>query len=184
MTKITESKVVSSYIGDDAVSAPMAATDTVAKKVGRPTKYNANIGAEICSRLASGEPITKITKDEHMPASATLYRWLASDAEFREMYEISRRDGAHTFAAQIVEIIDDEPMYVFDDKGNKRVDPGSIAQKRLKMDGRKWIAAKYLPKVYGDRTVLQGDADADAVQLDVNIFDEMIKNLELKRQVK
>jgi hypothetical protein len=154
------------------------------KSVGRPTKLTKDVSAEICARLASGEPITKITKDEHMPASATLYRWLASDAEFREMYEVSRRDGAHTFAASIVEIVDDEPLYVFDDKGNKRVDPGSIAQKRLKMDGRKWIAAKYLPKVYGERTVLQGDADADAVQVDVNIFDEMIKNLELKRQDK
>jgi len=154
------------------------------KTVGRPTKYTADVGAEICARLASGEPITKITKDEHMPASATLYRWLASDSEFREMYEVSRRDGAHTFAASIVEIVDDEPLYVFDDKGNKRVDPGSIAQKRLKMDGRKWIAAKYLPKVYGDRTVVQGDADADAVNVNINIFDEMIKNLELKRQTK
>jgi hypothetical protein len=100
------------------------------------------------------------------------------------MYEVARADGAHTFASQIVEIIDEDPQYVFDDKGNKRVDPGSIAQKRLKMDGRKWIAAKYLPKVYGDRTVVQGDADADAVNININIFDEMIKNLELKRQAK
>jgi hypothetical protein len=151
---------------------------------GRPTKYTKDLSFEICARLAEGEPMTKITKDEHMPAPATLYRWLASDPEFRDRYETARADGAHTFAAQIVEIIDDEPMYVFDDKGNKRVDPGSIAQKRLKMDGRKWIAAKYLPKVYGDRTVVQGDSEADAVKMDVSIFDALVQNLELKRQNK
>ena len=172
MSEITEDKVATSF-----EAKPKHAG-------GRPTRYTKELSFEICARLAEGEPMTKITKDAHMPAPSTLYRWLATDSEFRDRYEVARADGAHTFASQIVEIVDEEPQYVFDDKGNKRVDPGSIAQKRLKMDGRKWIAAKYLPKVYGDRTVVQGDADADAVNVNINIFDEMIKNLELKRQTK
>jgi hypothetical protein len=172
MSEIKEKKVATSF------------EDKPKHAGGRPTKYTKELAAEICARLAEGEPVTKITKDEHMPVSSALYRWLTTNSEFKEMYEVARADGAHTFASQIVEIIDEDPQYVFDDKGNKRVDPGSIAQKRLKMDGRKWIAAKYLPKVYGDRTVVQGDSDADAVNININIFDEMIKNLELKRQTK
>jgi hypothetical protein len=52
------------------------------------------------------------------------------------------------------------------------------------MDARKWVAAKLKPKKYSDRIAHVGDNESDAININVNIFDEMIKNLELKRQAK
>jgi hypothetical protein len=86
-------------------------------------------------------------------------------------------------ADQIQEIVDTEPLAVFDEAGNKRYDSGSVAHNRLRMDARKWLAAKYLPKVYGERTVVAGDEDAPlAVEVSFDVFGELLKNLALTRQ--
>jgi hypothetical protein len=51
------------------------------------------------------------------------------------------------------------------------------------MDARKWLAAKYLPKVYGDRLTHSGDDDAPIVaEVSFDIFGELLKSLTLQRQ--
>ena len=155
------------------------------KKIGRPSKKTPELIEEICARLAQGEPVSHITKDAHMPDLVNVYKWLRVDDEFRKLYETARSDGAHTYAAEIAEIIDEEPLAVYDEAGNKKYDSGSIAHKRLRMDGRKWLAAKYLPKVYGERQILAGDAENPLeVKVESTIFDTLLHNLELTKQAK
>ena len=138
---------------------PAQLAETVVKKNGRPSKRTPELTEEICARLATGEPMSHIAKDAHVPDLVTIYRWLRENDEFRQLYETARADGAHTYASQIAEIIDKEPNKTYDEAGNMKYDPASIAFNRLRMDGRKWLAAKYLPKVYGERQILAGDAD-------------------------
>jgi len=153
------------------------------KKMGRPTQYTNTLVDEICGRLACGEPMAKITQSAHMPDPVTIYRWLREKPDFCQRYADARRDGAHCLADQIQDIVDTEPLAVFDEAGNKRYDAGSIAHNRLRMDARKWLAAKYLPKVYGDRTVVAGDDEAPlAVEVSFDVFGEVLKNLALTRQ--
>jgi hypothetical protein len=53
------------------------------------------------------------------------------------------------------------------------------------MDGRKWLAAKYLPRVYGERTVVAGDAENPvAHKVTFEAFDTVIETLEARRQAK
>ena len=151
--------------------------------MGRPSLYTDNLVDEICARLASGEPMAKIVQSAHMPDSVTIYRWLREKPDFQQRYTDARKDGAHCLADQIQDIVDTEPLAVFDEAGNKRYDAGSIAHNRLRMDARKWLAAKYLPKVYGDKTILAGDADAPlAVSVDFSTWEAMLKNAELAKQ--
>jgi len=153
--------------------------------VGAPSKYTEEIGIEICALLAAGMPVTKIVQLKHMPSQQTVYTWLRKHPEFLEMYEIARQDLAHTMANQIQEIIDEKPLQVVDDAGNIKYDAGSIADKRLRMDGRKWLAAKYLPRVYGERTVVAGDENNPvAHKVSFDAFDTLIDALETRRQVK
>jgi len=153
--------------------------------VGAPSKYTEEIGIEICALLAAGMPVTKIVQLNHMPSQQTVYTWLRKHPEFLEMYEIARQDLAHTMANQIQEIIDEKPLQVVDDQGNIKYDSGSIADKRLRMDGRKWLAAKYLPRVYGERTVVAGDAENPvAHKVSFEAFDTLIETLEARRQDK
>ena len=52
----------------------------------------------------------------------------------------------------------------------------------LRMDGRKWLAAKYLPKVYGERQILAGDAENPIeVKANTEIFDALLANVQLTK---
>jgi len=151
--------------------------------LGRPTKYSDELADKICARLASGEPMAKIAKLPSMPDQTTIYRWLREKPDFQQRYADARVDGAHVLADQIQEIVDTEPLAVFDEQGNKRYDSGAIQHQRLRMDARKWLAAKYLPKVYGDRLTHSGDDEAPIVaEVSFDIFGELLKSLTLQRQ--
>jgi hypothetical protein len=104
--------------------------------MGRPSDYTSELAADICARLANGEPLTSICVGEDMPGLSTVYRWLAADAVFRDMYARAREDQADTLADEIVKIADTED------------DP---AKARVRVDARKWVAAKLKPKKYGDK---------------------------------
>jgi hypothetical protein len=55
-------------------------------------------------------------------------------------------------AEEIVEISDEGKRDTYIDAyGNERTDYDVIARSKLRVDTRKWLLAKMLPKVYGDR---------------------------------
>jgi hypothetical protein len=59
-------------------------------KRGRSSGYSAEIAETICGRLINGESLRAICADPAMPARATVFRWLASDQEFRRSYAFAR----------------------------------------------------------------------------------------------
>jgi hypothetical protein len=126
----------------------------MAEKAGRPTVYSLELAAEICARLTEGEPLVKICRDEHIPSTTTVYRWLATNEPFRDLYARAREDQADTLADQIIDIADENPATIVGEEDGKevvRVDSAAIAHQRLRVDARKWIAAKLKPKKYGER---------------------------------
>jgi hypothetical protein len=153
--------------------------------IGRPTDYSPDKAFHICSRLAEGIPLTTIARDISMPDVTTIYRWITKHEEFRHNYERSRADGAHTFAQQIAEIIDSKPAMIEYEEGKWKIDPASIAQKRLQMDGRKWLAAKYLPKVYGERVAVEGVEDGASIKTEDITHQKimaLIGNMEMRKR--
>jgi hypothetical protein len=182
-SSITKAKVASSF--DKSDQATDSASSTQSKnKGGRPTKYSLEIALKICDRLADGESLANITKDDGMPRKTAVYEWLATKKEFAELYARAREDQADSLADQIIALADEMPMEITDDKGKTRFDSAYVQWQKNRVDARKWIAAKLKPRKYSDRIAHVGDAEADPVKMEVSIFDEMIKNLELKRQVK
>jgi len=127
----------------------------------RPSSYTKERGAAICARLIAGESLNRICQDEGMPSVVTVYNWLAASEEFLKLYTRAREDQADTLADQIVSIADEECTTVKadkhgtkadDDDGNTEVvfDSTAVARNRLRVDARKWVAAKLKPKKYGD----------------------------------
>jgi hypothetical protein len=121
---------------------------------GRPSEFSDELGVAICARIAEGDSLVKICKGEGMPSVTSVYRWLADDryAGFRELYTRAREDQADTLADQIVDIADDglNDTYEADD-GTRRTDTDVIQRSKLRVDARKWVAAKLKPRKYGDR---------------------------------
>lgn len=105
---------------------------------------------QICSRLASGEPLTKICRDDSMPDVTTVYRWMAARDEFRQQYARAREDQADTLADEIIEISDDGTRDTYIVDGEERTNQDVIARSRLRVDTRKWVASKMKPKKYGE----------------------------------
>ena len=111
------------------------------KKTGRPTLYSEKLTDKICEEIAAGKSLVAICKQKGMPGYTAVMGWLRKYDEFRERYARAREDQAHTLADEIIEI-SDEPVK----------DAVGVARARNRMDSRKWMAAKLLPKKYGERT--------------------------------
>jgi len=79
-----------------------------------------------------------------MPAVGTVLRWVAEKDEFKEQYVRAREIQAETHADDIVTIADGSSL-----GGEEKV--ALTARDRLRVDARKWVAAKLLPKKYGDK---------------------------------
>lgn len=120
--------------------------------MGRPSSYTDELADLICERLADGESLVRICKDDEMPSTATVFRWLADNQAFRDSYARAREVQAERLADEIIEIADEgrRDTYI-DDEGRERTDYDVIARSKLRVDARKWIAAKLLPKKYGER---------------------------------
>lgn len=144
------------------------------KPPGRPTAYTEAIAASICAAVAEGMSLRKVCAMEGMPALTTLFRWLADEerAEFREQYARAREAQADLLAEQILEIADDGTNDTYkDDEGMVRVDHDHIARSRLRVDSRKWLAAKMAPKKYGDKLAVGGAEDLGPVQVTKQMTD-------------
>lgn len=108
------------------------------QKRGRPSSYTPEIAAAICDRLATGESLRSICRDEDMPAEATVRGWVVDDLNgFSAQYTRSRDIGLDAIADEVFEISD-----------NERGDP---TRDRLRFDARRWYLSKLAPKRYGDK---------------------------------
>ena len=129
---------------------------------GRPTLYSPELADIICERLVLGESLRSICRDDEMPAISTVFRWLRVEEGFSDQYARAREEQADTLADEIVEIADEEcttvradkhPNAKADDDGLVEVvfDSTAVARNRLRVDARKWVAAKLKPKKYSDK---------------------------------
>lgn len=73
------------------------------------------------------------------------YAALDVDEELAKRYARAINAGWDAFADDTVRVADDDKI--------------PADQKRIMVDTRKWLLAKRLPKRYGERTVIAGDAD-------------------------
>lgn len=80
----------------------------------------------------------------------TVWDWLASDREFSQQYARAKIFCADCLADEIIEIADDSSRDTYiDRKGQRVINHKAIARAKLRIDARKWLAAKLAPKKYG-----------------------------------
>lgn len=89
---------------------------------------------------------------DEMPAKATVFRWLREKKEFKDNYEVALIERTEDDVEDIRDIADDGANdYSTDGEGNTTLNSENIQRSRLRVDVRKWIASKRLPKKYGER---------------------------------
>ncbi len=125
------------------------------RREGRPTKYSKELAAKICREVAiSTKGLTHICADNaEFPSPASVYLWRLVHKEFSDNYAQAKRNQADLLVEEIIEISDNSALDVtIDDEGNEKINHEIVARARLRVDTRKWIACKLLPKVYGDKS--------------------------------
>ncbi|QGZ42706.1 hypothetical protein IP92_05762 [Pseudoduganella flava] len=129
-----------------------AAPEAEEKPKGRPSTFTQEIADEIIQRLAKGEPLEKICRDEHMPAVRTVNHWREGDAAFKADIARAREEGFDAIAAECLDIADDgrNDKYI-DDNGMVRTDADVIQRSKLRIETRLKLLAKWDPKRYGDK---------------------------------
>lgn len=121
-------------------------------------KFSQEIFDEICVRIAEGESLRKICKDDKMPSLVAVWKWLNNSEELVKQYTRAREEQAETFVDEILDIADDNKDDTsIDENGKLIINQEVIARSRLRVDSRKWIASKLKPKKFGDYTKIQAE---------------------------
>jgi len=119
---------------------------------GRPSTYSEEIAKVICDRLAKGETLKAICRDEDMPADSTVRQWAAEDTcGFYAHYARARNIGLDRMADDLLDICDDNATDVFETNGKFTFNNAAVNRDKLRVDTRKWYLSKLAPKRYGDR---------------------------------
>lgn len=88
-----------------------------------------------------------------------LWYWLTSDEDLMRQYLRAKELCVDAYAEEIIEISDDgsKDTYI-DEKGRQVVDREVIARAQLRIDARKWYAARLAPRKYGDKLPVTHEA--------------------------
>lgn len=131
---------------------------------GRPSTFSQEIADEISSRLSKGEPLAQICRDEHMPGYRTVYDWQDKHETFSASIAHARVDGYDAIAAECLEIAD-TPLPGIEETikadGSKEIRTGDmLGHRKLQIETRLKLLAKWDPKRYGDKMQLSGDKES------------------------
>lgn len=129
---------------------------------GRPSEYSQERADLICEQLALGKSLRTICAADEMPSIATIFNWIRRYPEFLEQYTRAKEESADALTDEMVDIADDKT--------------GDPQRDRLRVETRKWIAAKLKPKRYGDKVDLTHSApDGGPVGVEFHIVDHRQK---------
>ena len=155
--------------------------------IGRPSIYTEELANDICTRLGLGESLRKICLSKDMPSLSSVMSWLTTKPAFLEQYTRAREIQAETQFDELIDIVDQPPdLCVVKDKDGKDVevkfDSSYVQWMKLRVDTRKWTAARMAPKKYGEQKQSEPTFDPMVIDVDVKeMMDAAIQRLELMR---
>lgn len=143
-------------------------------------KYTPALGDYICDELTEGKSLRSIcavarSKDSDFPDEKSVRRWAANpNHPFAPQYEAARLAGYMAMADELIEIADDGSNDWMESTGKGEDSPGwkingeHVQRSRLRVDLRKWMLSKALPKVFGEQVLNKHTgADGGAIQVEI-----------------
>jgi len=109
--------------------------------MGRPSSYTDERADELCTWIAQGNSLRSFCKLHGMEAQ-TVYRWMRERPDFQQRYAHAHEDRADSLADEMCDIADE----VAANGGSIE----AVQAARLRIDTRKWIAAKLRPGRWGE----------------------------------
>jgi len=117
----------------------------------------------ICENIESGLSLRKALLLDNMPDATTFYAWIDEDEEKSKQYARATQLRAELIFEDILYIADDtsRDTKTVDLDGVKieQVNHEVINRSRLRVDARKWMLSKMMPKKYGDKLDVTSKGD-------------------------
>jgi hypothetical protein len=170
-------------------STTPAKTPVAPKKTGRPSKYDPEIARIICEQLSEGIPLRQICRDnEGFPAWRTVYDWMGRDEELSASIARARDIGYDALAEECL-LIADTPQFgqkqVMSDEGATTTIEDMLGHRKLQIETRLKLLAKFHPTKYGDRVAIEGVEGGAAIKTEdtnANKFLDIIRNMEMTKR--
>jgi len=110
------------------------------------TRYTRAFADEVCTRMAEGTSLREVCRDNGMPES-TFRQWIRDDRDgLAARYQAARVLQVESWSDQILELANRDDLEPND--------------KRVRVDALKWLMSKLVPKKWGERLLVAGDADS------------------------
>ena len=121
-------------------------------------KYSEELADRIFEHIVECRSLDWIGSQKGMPSKRTILRWVARDAGgFRKLYAAAKELQADAFAEEILAIADNagEDTLLDEESGRVVANHAAVQRARLRIDSRKWLMSKMLPRKYGNHTQLE-----------------------------
>lgn len=113
---------------------------------GRPRlAFRKALADRIAREISLGKSLRKVLKGRGMPRMVTVMNWLQDNPAWVEQYARAKKTGIELHIDDILDLADSAT-------------PENAHAVRLRVDTRKWLASKILPKVYGDKLTADPEA--------------------------
>lgn len=125
------------------------------RPTGRPSKYSAAIVKRIINGLSKGTPLTVICAPANMPSDMTVREWMRNRPDLSEAIARAREAGFDRIALDALAIADTplEGQTITDKPDGREIRRGDmLGHRRLQVETRLKLLAKWDPKRYGEMT--------------------------------
>lgn len=96
-------------------------------------------------------------KDDGFPDQETILRWRRSFPEFGTQFVEAKAFQAMVYVEEIYDISDDATRDLIETDKGAIPNSSAIARAKLQVETRKWVVARLLPKLYGDRSYVENN---------------------------
>lgn len=131
--------------------------------IGRPSGYNLELCIEICDQVSQGKNIKKVLSEkEEYPTFQTWCNWKRQHIELFDLYVKAIQDKSEAMDEAIDDVMIDLRAGLIE---------ASVAN--VLIQTLKWKAAKYYPKMFGEKVDLTSDGEkiAPIIWQEVKTYD-------------
>lgn len=125
--------------------------------MGRRSTYSIKTADAIVQWISEGKPLRQFCRENGL-TWRTVYNWLEADTDFASRFARARDIGADAIAEQALEIADTPLEGVRtetttgEDGNTKEVREDMLGHRKLQVETRLKLLAKWFPQKYGDKT--------------------------------
>jgi hypothetical protein len=112
-----------------------------------PVVYSVELALAVCARIADGETLIAVCRDDGMPTKATFSRWVVAYPEVGRAYAAAREMSAYSLEEDALEL--GRHLITAPENSNK------VRAFDILMNQLRWSAARRNPRVFSEKGAIQ-----------------------------